>query len=281
MKAPAQPSRKRTHPAAKPLTPKQAAPDIQAPTAWQVALEARAPWELFALMATMPWWSQLPRGDGHPVVVYPGLGAADYSTFPMRRVLQALGYPTYAWEQGLNLGPRGGVLSGCREQLREVYKRHGQAASLVGWSLGGLYARELAKDEPDCVRGVITLGTPFTGPARATHAWRLYEVVSGQSTHDPALRKRLAQPPPCPTTSIYSRSDGVVAWRCSLNPEGPLTENIEVQASHIGMGLNPVALYAVADRLSQPKGRWRKLDNHGVKRWFFKDAPAEALHAGP
>lgn len=244
--------------------------DIRAPNALLMMLEGRAAWEWGAMLATLPWLRRLPRGDGHAVLVFPGLGANDFTTVPLRRVLDSLGYVTYPWMQGFNFGPRHGVLDRCRDQVAEIADRHGHSISLIGWSLGGIYAREMAKELPDRTRCVITLGTPFTGPARATNAWRLFEFVSGQSVDDPALREQIRRSPPVPTTSIYSKTDGVVAWRCSLNPPGPQLENIEVQASHVGMGFNPVALYAVADRLAQPAGGWQPFDPSGMRRWFYR-----------
>ncbi len=243
---------------------------LAAPGAWQMLLEARAPWEYAAMLAATPWLARMPVGDGHPVLVFPGLGAGDISTLTLRNFLRGRGYTTYPWEQGFNLGPRPGVLDGCRELLQTLHKRHREKISLVGWSLGGIYARELAKEVPAKVRCVITLGTPFAGHPRATNAWRFFELVSGQTAHDEALIQALRVPPRCPTTSIYSKSDGVVAWPCSINDEAPHTENIEVQASHIGMGLNPLALYAVADRLAQDPKAWRRFDAAGAMRWFFK-----------
>ncbi len=254
---------------------------LQAPGPLQLMLEARAPWEYAALLAATPWLSRLPVGDGHPVIVFPGLGASDLSTLTLRNFLRNRGYTAYAWRQGFNLGPREGVLDGCRALLQRLEAKHHEPVSLVGWSLGGLYARELAKEQPSRVRCVVTLGTPFSGHPRATNAWRFFEMVSGQSAHDPQLLAALREPPSCPTTSIYSRSDGVVAWQCSLNPSAPHTENIEVHASHIGMGMNPLALYVVADRLAQDPRAWRPFDTQGARRWFYKTthhAPLAASH---
>ncbi len=247
-----------------------------APGALLLLLEGRAPLELAALVASAPWLRRVPRGDGHPVLVFPGMAANDLTTAPLRRFLRSLGYVSTPWRQGANFGPRRGVLQRCADDTRALADHHGEPVSLVGWSLGGLYARELAKQMPEIVRCVVTLGTPFSGPPSATHAWRLYQVLSGQRTHDPALAARLRQPPPVPTTSIYSRTDGIVSWRCSLNEPGPLTENIEVHASHIGMGLNPTALYALADRLAQPIGAWKPFEATGTRRWFFPHAKGAA-----
>ncbi|HEY2926606.1 alpha/beta fold hydrolase, partial [Piscinibacter sp.] len=176
----------------------------------------------------------------------------------------------YPWDQGFNFGPRSGVLERCHEQLDAIFQQHQRPVSLVGWSLGGIYAREVAKEMPDKVRCVITLGTPFTGHPRATNAWRVYEFLSGKSVHDPEVIEQVRHAPPVPTTSIYSRSDGIVAWRCSVNEEGPLTENIELYASHVGMGMNPLALYAIADRLAQDPAHWKPFDAAGARRWFYR-----------
>ncbi len=263
-----------------PFAPLDAQELVSAPGPWLVMMEARAPWEYAAMMAAAPWLNKLPVGDGHPVIVYPGLGASDITTLPLRNFLRDRGYTPYAWKQGFNFGPRQGVLDRCRGQLLEVATRHHERVSLVGWSLGGLYARELAKEQPDHARCVITLGTPFNGHPRATNAWRFYEMVSGQSTHDASLIEQIRGVPPCPTTSIYSKTDGVVAWQCSLNPAAPHTENIEVHASHIGMGMNPLALYAIADRLRQDPQAWRPFDVKGARKWFYKVTHHAPLAAG-
>jgi len=282
--APGKAAAKNNHSAATPMTTAEreaAIAAIEAPSSWLVMLEARAPWEYAAMLAATPWLARLPMGDGHPVIVFPGLGASDISTLALRNFLRDRGYTPYAWKQGFNLGPRAGVLKGCREQLQQVAARHREKVSLVGWSLGGVYAREMAKELPQHARCVVTLGTPFAGHPRATNAWRLYEMVSGHSAQDEALFKPLRQPPACPTTSIYSKTDGVVAWQCSLNDDLPHTENIEVHASHIGMGLNPLALYAVADRLAQDPQRWARFDLAGARKWFYKVPGGHPFPAPP
>jgi pimeloyl-ACP methyl ester carboxylesterase len=207
------------------------------------------------------------------------MGANDWSTVPLRKLLQSLGYSTHGWRQGFNVGPRDGVLARGASDLTALARRHGRPVTLVGWSLGGLYARELAKVLPHCTRAVITLGTPFAGHPRATNAWRVFEFLSGQSSHDPAMIARLREPPPVPTTSLYSRTDGVVAWQCSLNEPGPMAENIEVPASHTGMGVSPLALYVLAERLAQPRERWKPFVARGAGRWVFRTdaAPAPAV----
>ena len=254
--------------------------EVKAPAPWLMLMEGRAPWEYAALLASLPWLTRLPPGDGHPVLVFPGLGAADMTTAPLRSLLESLGYSTYPWQQGFNFGPRHGVLDGCSELVRRTADRHGTKVSLVGWSLGGVYAREMAKEFPKHTRCVITLGTPFAGHPRATNAWRLYQVVSGQNVQDPDLIEQIRGTPSVPTTSIFSKTDGVVAWQCSINPAAAHAENIEVRASHIGMGLNPLALYAIADRLRQNPARWKPFDANGARRWFYKTTGHAPMELG-
>ena len=146
--------------------------------------------------------------------------------------------------------------------------------SLVGWSLGGLYARELAKHSPEMVRLVITLGSPFTGHPRETNAWRLYEFASGHRIDWHDFHGPLRPPPPVPTTSIWSPTDGVVAWRCSLETRRALAENIVVESSHLGLGAHPAALYAIADRLAQPEGHWEPFHRDGWRRFVYCDPEA-------
>ncbi|MEP6738951.1 MAG: alpha/beta hydrolase [Caldimonas sp.] len=254
--------------------------DPRAPGPLLMLLEGRAPVEFFSMLVALPWLlHRLPRGDGHPVMVFPGMAANDMTTVPLRNFLVSLGYHAKAWGQGLNFGPRSGVLERCSDDVRQLADEHGEPVSLIGWSLGGIYAREMAKLHPEIARCVVTLGTPFTGHPKATNAWRLYEFVSGGKVGDPRVMTQIRQPPPVPTTSIYSRTDGIVAWRCSLNEPGPLAENIEVHASHVGMGMNPLALYAIADRLSQPIDAWRPFDASGARRWFFRTGLPDAATA--
>lgn len=238
------------------------------PGALRLLLETRAPLEFAASLAARPWLARLPRGDGHPVLVLPGFGASDRSTEPLRRFLGERGHAAYGWELGTNRGASRELLDACGERLRSIAARHaGDRVSLVGWSLGGVYARELAKAHPAQVRCVITLGSPFAGDPRSTSVARVYEAVTGRALRDdPERRARLRQAPPVPTTSIYSRSDGVVPWRSSLNEDLPHTENIEVGSSHLGMGVHPWVLFVIADRLRQDPAHWRRFDRRAALR---------------
>jgi pimeloyl-ACP methyl ester carboxylesterase len=246
-----------------------------APNALLIALEFRAPWELWSVLPSWPALMRAPAGDGHSVIVFPGLSASDGSTLPMRGYLQSLGYDVSGWNQGHNFGPRSGILQTAKQQVIDTFEATGNKVSLVGWSLGGIYARELAKELPECVRSVVTMGTPFSGSHKSTNAWRFYELTSGQNITREAERFDLPAAPPMPTTSIFSRTDGVVAWPASIqqpSKHNPHTENVEVFSSHIGLGLNPSAWWALADRLAQPAGQWKPFERTGpLQRLFFPD----------
>jgi pimeloyl-ACP methyl ester carboxylesterase len=246
--------------------------DISPPSKLLLALEGgRALAEYYATLAALPILRSAPRGDGHSVLIFPGLTASDASTLTLREFLRAHGYKAHEWGLGLNLGPREGVLEACLDRVKKLRAESGRKVSLIGWSLGGIYAREMAKLAAEDVRCVITLGTPFTGSPRATNAWRVYELASGERI-DSMDNSRFASPPPVPTTSIFSRTDGVVAWQCSVERETPKAENIEVEASHIGLGAHPAVIYAIADRLAQPEGAWKKFDRErGLRSLFYKD----------
>ena len=245
----------------------------RAPGLLRMALELRMPLEFAASIAALPLLMSGPRGDGHTVLVIPGLTASDVSTGPLRRYLRGLGYDAQKWALGRNLGPRPGVLEGCSALVDELKRTSERKVSLIGWSLGGIYAREIAKERPDDVRSVITLGTPLTADPHATNASSLYRWLNNEGSTDPRW-EHLKVPPPVPTTSIYSRTDGVVAWQSSVQKTSPLAENIEVDASHIGLAVNPAALYAIADRLAQPEGSWEPFQRSGLRQWLYTDPAA-------
>ena len=236
-----------------------------------LALEGRAPWEFGATLASWPMLRRVARGDGHCVVVFPGLGAPDLTTLPLRAFLADRGYDPHGWNLRFNFGPRKGVLERSLEHVRRLRRSSGRKVSLVGWSLGGVFAREIAKLLPQDVRCVVTLGSPFTGHPKANNAWRFYEMVSGHRLDDDVAVARVRETPPVPTTSIFSRTDGIVAWQCCLQPEERRAESIEVQASHLGIGAHPAAWFAVADRLRQPEGRWKRFHREGWRQWVFGD----------
>jgi pimeloyl-ACP methyl ester carboxylesterase len=241
------------------------------PSAALLAIEGRMVLELAALGISLPLLQRAPRGDGHGVLVMPGFMASDVSTLPLRGFLRGRGLDAQPWRLGRNLGPVPGMLPRLQRRLREERERTGRRVSLIGWSLGGLYARELARAWPDDVRQVITLGTPFAGNPRANHAWRLFELLSGLRLDemDPGAFWARSQPLSVPTTAIYSRSDGITAWECCVEQEGPQRESIEVGGSHLGLGHNPLALHAIADRLAQAEGNWQPFQRSGMLRYLY------------
>jgi pimeloyl-ACP methyl ester carboxylesterase len=236
-------------------------------------LEGRAFHELGAFLGALPLLSLAPRGDGHPVLVLPGLVASDVSTRPLRSFLRTRGYAVSGWRQGRNLGLRHGVQEAMVDLLQELNEAHGRKVSLVGWSLGGLYARQLAKMMPERVRSVITLGSPFAVGPKATNAWRVYEMASGRSAEEEDSRfgGSLAGPPPVPTTAIFSRTDGICAWQGCREKTTAMSESIEVESSHCGMGHHPAVVYAVADRLAQAEGEWTPFDRSGWRGLVYPD----------
>ena len=257
---------------------------VKPPSFGYLLLEGRALGELLTTYAVMPLLKRGPQGDGHPVLVIPGFLASDTSTGPLRRFLKQRGYWTHGWKQGRNLGPREGVEEQVMVRLKELRQRHGRKVSLIGWSLGGVYARLLANRNPDDVRCVITLGTPFNSHSKANRSWKLFEWVSGTRIDevDPETFSQIQDTPPVPTTSIFSVTDGVVAWRSSLDENSPLAENIQVPGSHLGLGANPLVLYAILDRLSQGEGQWRRFERSGFKKVLYPRprVPAEETEPG-
>ena len=241
------------------------------PSRLLLALEVRGIWELQAFFAAYPLLRRAPRGDGHPVFVLPGLAASDVSTRPLRTYLKAQGYAPHGWKQGPNHGPRPGVEAGMDARLAELAGRYRRKVSLIGWSLGGVFARELARRSPALVRQVITLGSPFANEPKASNAWRLYEALSGRRVDDWPDREAMKLPPPVPSTAIYSRTDGIVAWQGCREQASSVTQNIEVESSHCGLGHNPVVLYAIADRLALPEGEWWPFDRGGIRRFLYPD----------
>lgn len=237
---------------------------LKSPSALLLAMEGRAmiEWASFAL--TWPWLKNAVRGDGHPVLVLPGLAAGDRSTYPLRRFLSHLGYQVYPWELGLNLGPRDHVIKGLVDKVRAIQKEHGQKVSLVGWSLGGAMANAMALRMPERIRQVVTLGSPLTGHPKGTNAWRIFEMVSGFRADDERLMELVNGKPAVPTTSIMSKTDGIVNWRMSLTPDSKIAENIEVSATHLGMGANPMVLWVIADRLAQAAGQWKPFEQRNA-----------------
>lgn len=234
----------------------------------------RALTEASALIPSRLFLENLPGGDGHTVMTLPGFLATDRSMSVMREYLSRWGYDARRWRLGRNIGlNRQRALEKLMDRrLKRLFAESGRKVSLVGWSLGGLYAREMARRNPQFVRSIITLGSPI-GEPKSTTIWRLYEYVSGVSLSDSDVRKRIKSfrdpIPDVPITAIYSKSDAIVSWKIATIPPGKEVENIGIKTSHLGMGFNPVVYFALADRLRQQEGDWRPFEISGFRKLFF------------
>jgi pimeloyl-ACP methyl ester carboxylesterase len=241
--------------------------------------------ELGQLALTHRLLKRVGQGDGHSIMVLPGFLGADGSTAPLRYYFNQWGYEAHSWGQGRNLGPGddGIVEERLAERLDELYSRSGRPVSLVVWSLGGVFARELARAFPHQVRQVITLGSPIGGDPKATSIWRLYESATQTRIDSQSMLERLAsviQPVPgVPCTAIYSRSDGIVGWQIARERPAPLAENIRVKVSHAGLGFSTTVLLVAADRLAQQAGNWQPFQRPACYLNLFKGPDAAASAA--
>jgi len=234
-----------------------------------VAEAGRAVAELVSLGVLWPLLDVKTEGDGHPVLVLPGFLGSDFSTSAIRGYLQRHGFDALPWLQGRNTG-RSSKQASLHSYFLQISDQRGEPVSLVGHSLGGVFARELARQYPDRVRSVVTLGSPFgttDGAAVAQFVKRMFERIAQQSVEQ--LRRELNAldprlPPGVPATAIFSRTDGVVHWQSCLEQITEQTENIEVHGSHCGLVVNPSALVAIVDRLAQPYGGWQKFAHTGT-----------------
>ena len=241
--------------------------DLRAPSKLLLLAEGRALFEIGFGLAVAPALRLAPKGDGHTVLVLPGFMASDRSTAHLRDVLKKLGHNAIGWDMGRNLGGVGRMRQALKDKLAHLHTESGRAVSLVGWSLGGVLARDMALASPGHVRQVITLGSPFNGDIGANNVKRLYETLAKEQIPariSPASLARLAGDLGVPATAIYSRTDGVVNWKTCLLTPNHHAENIEIiGASHMGLGFHPAALWAVADRLAQPEGHMQKFRRQG------------------
>ena len=251
---------------------------VSAPPSWLYLTDpARAAAEYGWLIAALPLRQLLPVGDRQPVLVLPGLLADDRSTWTLRRILRDLGYRVHGWRLGRNFGPTAATVTGLQNRLLDLRSRYDSAVSVIGWSLGGIYARALARDTAAAVRQVITLGSPIRltheRQSRASRAFNRY-------AHLHVVPRELAlesDPLPVPATSIYSRYDGIVAWQACLDVPSAWAENIAVVGSHFGFGHHPAVIWAIADRLARPDGQWAPFRAPRVLRPLYPpvDTPPE------
>lgn len=189
------------------------------------------------------------RGDGRRILLIPGLLASEQRMDWMRRILVRAGYDAHDWAMGRNFGPRADSLERIDRRVDAIRARDDVPVTLVGWSLGGLYAREYAKFAPHKVAAVVTLGTPFSGDPRANHAWRLYQLISGFPVDRPPFPCTREHKPAVPTIALWSRRDGVILPECARGRAGERDRAVEVDCTHMGFAASPEGIAAVGRAL--------------------------------
>jgi pimeloyl-ACP methyl ester carboxylesterase len=235
------------------------------PPLLHTALELRAPFELALLGPSLPMLLMAPRGDGHPVLLVPGFMSTELPLLAMQAYLRNRGYTVDMWGFGRNVGLQRKHVAALEQKVRFLHHKHRRKVSIVGWSLGGAFALYVAHHAPECVRSIITLGSPVTVGAEGSQSppavHLLYRLVAhplGSAAHamQPRVRQLRARPP-VPMSCLYSATDGVVpSHQAQFAGDPALHENIRVPGSHCGLGFNPWVMKIVADRLAQPEGRW-------------------------
>lgn len=241
------------------------------PSPFNVLMESRSLFELGQFFQSLSHISTLPSGDNHPVIVIPGFLTDDKYTSLMRWFLKKKNYDVRPWHQGVNLSFKLRYIQNLQKQIYQINNNTGKKVSLVGWSLGGMYARYASHTMPEYIRQVITLGTPFSRQMNSTLVTRFFELINRQKFSDfhPDIINKIIQPLPVASTSIYSKLDGVIAWECSICPTPHNNhEHIEIDSSHTGLTHNPASLYAIADRLALSENDWQPFENSGIKQYL-------------
>lgn len=207
------------------------------------------------------------HSDGHPVLVLPGFMAGASSTAPLRNFIRKIGYTALDWGLGRNLAKEN-YLPILEKKLEKLFDKSGEPVSIIGWSLGGVYARQIAKAQPEMVRQVITMGSPFQGITRPNNVAWIYNLISGgKKTSDiqTELLNDIPEPAPVPTTAIFTKQDGIVPWSlCKEKEETHMHQNIEVKGSHLGLGVNVTVLNIIANRLRYRKHEWEPFEGEAL-----------------
>ena len=267
--------------------PHQGQPDLlYSLTEWRALLE------LATLPYTVPWLMTAPRGDGHPVLLLPGFMADEGTLAPLKLFLRQRGYDVQSWGFGRNIGFQPQHASALEQKIRYLHHQSGRKVSLVGWSLGGVFALYGAHQAPECVRSVITLGSPVSvdpegsqSPPLVKALYRMIAHPMGPAAHvmQPRVKKlRDRVSSPVPTSCLYSLSDGVVPpQEATIDGDPALHENIHVPGSHIGLGFNGIVLSIVADRLAQPENQWKPFVPHGLLARVLQATGAKRAKVAP
>ena len=225
--------------------------DIRPPHPFLTLLEGRAGFEAGSLMLALPVLRlQAPKGQGEPVMVLPGFMTDDRSTLVLRNFLEQLGYAVYAWQLGINRRPMLEYLPRLQEMVADIRQASGQKVRLVGWSRGGILSREIARDHPELVDRVITIGSPVKGGLAASSISALVQRQTGVTSAEvkQIMRERSTRPIQVPVRAIYSRSDGIVAWKACIDEDSDDVRHFEVSGSHAGMGTS-IEVFRLVPRL--------------------------------
>jgi hypothetical protein len=225
--------------------------NLKAPSLLATAREGLSGLELARLMAASPALAFQTRGSGEPVIVLPGFGASNTSTVPLRSYLSWLGYEVHGWDLGRNTGNVRQLLPGVVDQVRQVHRRSDSPVNIIGWSLGGVIAREVAREHPASVRQVVTMGSPVVGGAKYTSLGGMFENRGVDlDVMEATIAARESTPISVPVTSIYSKNDGIVGWQASIDRHTPQVEHFEVRTTHLGLGISPDVFKIVARKLA-------------------------------
>lgn len=239
---------------------------------WLLTETGRAVTELGFSIPYRKFFVPKNQGDGHPVLVLPGFMSTDTSTRPLRNFIDDLGYTAYGWDLGRNTA-KIEFLHLLVDKLEAIYEEHQEPVSLIGWSLGGVFARQIAKEKPALIRQVVTLGSPFKGVHEPNNVAWIYDIISNGKRvkdNDPVLFENIPLPAPVPTTAVYTKEDGIVPWHLCLEDEDEIHQNIQVRGSHFGLGVNLTVLEIIADRLLYNSENWSFFrPNHFVKDLLF------------
>ena len=247
-------------------------PKIKRPSLFWLATEiGRALTEATVSVPFRSMYAQNNLGDGHPVLVLPGFMASDKSTNALRSFINQIGYNSLPWDLGRNYANID-HLNILVDKVEKIYEEYGEKVSLVGWSLGGVFARQIAKNNPDIVRQIITLGSPFRGVQKPNNvAWIYNQLVKRKKIEEaaPELIEEFPKPAPVPTTAIYTKEDGVVPWQMCLEEETSIHQNIQVRGSHLGLGVNPAVLKIIANRLPLTAEIWEAFSPQSFAEELF------------
>lgn len=195
-----------------------------------------------------------PSANPQVVMLLPGFGAHPMRMRYLARQLETAGHITKRWGLGFNWGPTEEAFDAVEARLLQLYARHGRKVVLVGWSLGGLYAREIAKRQPQAVAKVVTMGSPFSGSPRANNVWRAYQFITGHSVDAPPVAAELRVKPPVETVALWSANDGVIAPRCAAGRPGERDRAVPLRCTHMGFTYDPQVIETVLAELETTRG---------------------------